>query len=429
MPEKIDITTENVFEVEIKKLALDERFGALKFEYALDKLLKIQEWLKEAHDLNYQGLLMGDDYSIVEGSINELVFFLRELQVFDISAVSNPKAEQDSFNQHVDNSYQEVYTKIAMRILPFLREEKRREDPEQQKLDAEVARISEIRSGLEKELEKAQNEISQNADVISNLNSELEEVKNEREKANKTRFGLENELIKATEEAKNERKKTNKVRSNLESTLEEVEKEKKQIEEVRYNLKVSLEEYKKERRRIRGAGRDIGSEKGGIAAVNLWSHFNNESKHYEAEADRWFHWVRIGYFTVVPISIILGGIISIAVMLFDANIKWQAVVSNSAIFIALWSALYFVVRNYNINSHLCSVNRHRAAVAKTLDDFIAVEQQEEDPRLSEVLQNASESMFKNFETGYMPKVEKDTGNSVVQIINDTMGSNKNHPSS
>ena len=56
-----EITTENVFEIDIKKLAMDGRFGSLVFENSYKKLSKIQGWLKEARDLKYEELLLEGD--------------------------------------------------------------------------------------------------------------------------------------------------------------------------------------------------------------------------------------------------------------------------------------------------------------------------------------------------------------------------------
>ena len=88
---------------------------------------------------------------------------------------------------------------------------------------------------------------------------------------------------------------------------------------------------------------------------------------------------------------------------------------------ALWYRLSFIVKNYNVNSHLAAVNRHRAAVARTLEDFIVAEQQQENPRLSEILQNATEAMFKHAPIGFVSKTEKESSAPVLQIVNDLIG--------
>ena len=393
MPEE-KITRENVFEVDIRKLALDDRFGALKFGYALDNLLKIQRWLKEAQDLNYQELLIGEDINIIEELINELVVDLEYIERFDIRESSNPTQEQDVFNHQTNDFYQKVYTEVVMRILLFLRDEKRREDPEQQKLDVEIAKVSEIRSGLEKEVKKIEDEVAKLQNDKSELNNALQEAQSEIKQGATTRSQLEDILKKAKEDTD----RNANIRSELELRLKEVKEDIKQI---------------------RGAKRNVSSAQGQRATANLSSHFDKESKHYEEIAKQWNFRITKGYFIVAIISVIFGVYIFV-----DPDIAWQQIVAKSAVLLVLWSGLYFCIRNYNINSHLCSVNRHRAAVAKTLDDFIAFEQQEEYPQLSEVLQNATDAMFKNVSIGYVSKPEQDTGSPILKIISDLIGGNK-----
>lgn len=81
----------------------------------------------------------------------------------------------------------------------------------------------------------------------------------------------------------------------------------------------------------------------------------------------------------------------------------------------------FAIRNYNINSNLAAVNRHRAAVARTLEDFIAHEQQKEKPRLSEMMQEAAQAMFKQAPIGFISKAEKDTSSPIYKVVGDVIG--------
>jgi len=69
----MDITPENVFDVNIKELALDKRFGSLMFEDANKKLSKVQGWLKEAHDLGFQDLLLGEGVTRINSFTKQLV--------------------------------------------------------------------------------------------------------------------------------------------------------------------------------------------------------------------------------------------------------------------------------------------------------------------------------------------------------------------
>lgn len=338
MSKKID--RENVFTIDVPKLALDSRFGSLVFENANKKLTKAQSYLKEVHELGYTELLNDNDTRQVEKLIGQLIEHLAWLQNFDIGAVANAKQEHDGFESRIDGFYNTVYDQILMRILPFLREERRREKPDEKQIDEEVKKIVQIRSDLENELGAIREETS----------------------------------------------------------------------------------------KIRTTNKEVGSAKGERAAVRMAAHFDAEVTRYEGLAKYWLWGVIGGYAVVVGVLIWLGVMTASYVTQIitlpdtvDTSAIWSAVVSKLVILAALWYGLSFVIKNYNVNSHLSAVNRHRAAVARTLEDFIAVEQQQENPNISGILQNATDAMFKNMPIGFVSKTEKEASNPVLQIVNDLMG--------
>ncbi|MFA6106274.1 MAG: hypothetical protein WC745_01230 [Patescibacteria group bacterium] len=334
------ITLENVFEVDVPKLALDSRFGSLIFEDASKKLLKSQILLKEATDLNYIQLLPPADVKLVKDYLIKLTEHLEWLRQFDIGSVANAKQEHDNFNGRVESFYNNIYSQVFMRLLPFLREERRRERPDQKQLDEEITKVVQIRADLENE------------------------------------------------------------------------------------LKIIKEETQK----IRTADKKVVSAKGERAAVRMAVHFDGEVDRYEGLSRRWFIGVIIGYLFVLGVLIWLGVVTTTFVSkivtmpeIFNKNAIWNALISKLVILAALWYGLSFIVKNYNVNSQLAAVNRHRAAVAKTLEDFVAVEQKQDKPRLSEILQNATDAMFKHVLIGFVSKTEKENSNPVLQIVNDLMG--------
>lgn len=334
------ITIENVFDVDIKKLAMDSRFGSLVFENANEKLSKIQGWLKEARDLKYEELLLESDAALMTTNIKTLVERLQWLNNFDISAIGNIKQEHDNFERQVDAFHKTVYQQVVMKYLPFLREERRRENPDEKKLEEEVRKASQLRSELENELKSVR------ADV---------------------------EKIKTTE-------------------------------------------------------KDVGSAKGERAAVNLATHFVDEVDRYQGNAYLWFKSVVFVYIVIVLVLIwfsvpyLFPFLCSkVSLLSCDATSSIEAGVAKLILIAALWYGLSFVTKNYYVNSHLAAVNRHRAAVARSLEDFIALERQQENPRLAEILQNATEAMFKNAPVGFISKAEKETESPVLKIINDIIG--------
>lgn len=338
--EQEKITPENVFQVDIEKLALDSRFGSLVFENANKKLSKMQRWLKEAHDLGYKELLLEDEARQIDQLTNQLVEDLEWLRQFDIGSVNDAKVQHDQFEDQVDKHFNNVYKQVVKNHLPFLREENRRQNPEEKKLDDEVRKAAQLRSDLEKEFAQVR---------------------------------------------------------------EETEK-------------------------IRTTGKEVGGAKGKRAAVRLATHFDTEATQYQDKADWWFRIAILGYVIVVGILLLFGwmAISYISALTTNAETTNTGMVLSVAatklvIIAALWYGLSFVLKNYNVNSHLAATNRHRAAVARTLEDFLAVEQQQENPRLIEVLQNSAEAMFKNAPIGFISKTEKDSNQPVLKIVNDLMG--------
>jgi GGDEF domain-containing protein len=321
---------------------MDERFGSLKFEGANKKLKDIQKWLVETRDLGYDKLLIESDINIIKGYTTDLKKHLQWLLTFDIASnITNVKQEHDTFENTVNKHYNNVYQTLVMRLLPFLREERRRENPNERKLDEEVRQAAQLRVELEKELKTVRADIEQ----------------------------------------------------------------------------------------IKSIKQDVGVARGQRAAVRLAAHFDEETRGYQKSAKRWF-WAVVGGYTLVVV--VLGVFASFALMsvneliatpslTINKGVLWGAGIAKLVIAAALWYGLSFIIKNYNVSSHLAAVNRHRAAVARTLEDFIAVEQQQEKPRLSEMLRNATDAMFKHAPIGFVSKTEKENSQPILQIVNDLMG--------
>lgn len=324
-----DIDQSTVLEVNIASIALDERFGNLKFESANTKLSKVQEWLKEARDLDYKKLLLPEHISNLQNYTDFLVEKLKWLCSFDISTTAgNPRAEHDQFESQVDSFYNGVYESLKMKYLPFLREERRLENPEEKKVDEEVRKAAQLRADLENELKK--------------VRVDIEQIKNTKQ--------------------------------------------------------------------------EVAAAKGERGAAWLAAHFQAEVSTYQGKADGWYKigtWFYGGIiFAIVGIAIYYTGWGN------WSGISWQSAGSKLVFFAALWYGLSFLIRNYNVNSHLAAVNRHRAAVAMTLEDFLATNSE----RQAEMLKNATEAMFKNSPVGYITKAEKDSGNPILEVVNKVIGS-------
>jgi hypothetical protein len=190
-----------------------------------------------------------------------------------------------------------------------------------------------------------------------------------------------------------------------------VEKERELLMEARKQSEALLEELKK----LKEEKERLQSTKGEVAAKKLAIHFKSEAEKYQSAARKWFFFIVIGYLGIIWAVICHTR--------FDnwAGISWQSAVSKGVFFAALWYGLSFLIRNYNINSHLAAVNRHRTAVANTLEDFLA----SGPSATGEMLQNGTQAMFKNVSIGFVGKAEKDSGNPILEIVNKVAGSSRN----
>ena len=176
----------------------------------------------------------------------------------------------------------------------------------------------------------------------------------------------------------------------------------KQAEETLIQLQRKLNELDKREKKIEAKSGEIG-------AKTLGKHFTTETEQYQKRADGWL----IG--AVISYVILVGFVIGVALMYRDewVTLTWQEGTSKLAFFAVLWYAVSFFVRNYNVSSHLAAVNRHRAAVASTLEDFLT----SSPARQAEMLRNATEAMFKHAPIGFITKAEKDSGNPLFEIVN------------
>ncbi len=185
----------------------------------------------------------------------------------------------------------------------------------------------------------------------------------------------------------------------------------KQAEETLSQLQQKLEELNKREQELESTSGRVGTKALGI-------HFGEEAVQYQKKADWWFEGAKGAY--VVLILCVL--IIAVYYTFFKdggwTSLVWQEGVAKLALFAVLWYALSFIVRSYNVNSHLAAVNRHRAAVARTLEDFLA----SSPTTTGEMLQNGTDAMFKHSAVGFITKAEKDSGNPLLEIVNKIAGS-------
>ncbi len=189
----------------------------------------------------------------------------------------------------------------------------------------------------------------------------------------------------------------------IQEELQAASKARIQAETVLKELEDKLASLKEEKQKVESGHVEL-------AAVRLARHFNDEVKRYDNLSKDWLKLRSKFYWGII--FLLVGFFIFNTFKGWD-KLSLQAGIAKIVLLSAVWYGLSFVTRNYNVNSHLAAVNRHRAAVASTLEDFMASNPE----RQADMLKNATEAMFKNSAVGFVTKSEKEMGNPVFEIVN------------
>ncbi len=201
----------------------------------------------------------------------------------------------------------------------------------------------------------------------------------------------------------------------LEEERRAVIQARKQSEELLEKLKIEYEKLQKEKAIIETAH-------GEVAAKYLAIHFSKQAKEYEDEAEKWLSRRNKLYWLLIAIV----GANFLAYLLFFILYKvWNIGLPPREIFtieyglvkLALLAVLSygisFASKNYNVNSHLSAINKHRRNVAQTLEDFLATNPD----RKTEMLRQGTEAMFRHVSIGYIRREEQKDSGPVYEFIN------------
>ena len=86
-------------------------------------------------------------------------------------------------------------------------------------------------------------------------------------------------------------------------------------------------------------------------------------------------------------------------------------------------AIGFASKNYNANTHLEVINKHRKNVAETLRDFLSSKPEPDDR--SVLVRSGADAMFRGSATGYVSKGDAGgSSESVGNLVNSILGNKK-----
>lgn len=205
---------------------------------------------------------------------------------------------------------------------------------------------------------------------------------------------------------------------------------KKEYEEINKQLSNQLKKLVEKENAIE-------SKSGEVAAAVFGKHFESQAAEYEGKAKKWgstrdrfFKWL---------LGIIIANFAVYFYLFIASKVEWKMLpgfppkelftleygIAKLALLIVLSYAIGFASKNYSVNSHLETINKHRKNVAETLKDFLNSKPEQEDR--SALVRAGADAMFKNSSTGYIKKDGGPTDNEpmgVGGVINTIIGNKK-----
>lgn len=184
----MELTKENLRNVNIKDLALNPKFGSLTFDKSRIKLEKIQKWFTEFQELDYINELPENVSINIDNHIDQFIAHLQWLEKFDIATIPNAREEHDNFESRTDSFYNTVFNNFVTTNLHFLRQEVELRSKDRQNLAQQQKEVQQIKKNTEEIFLELQNELTK-------LKAEKEQVASKKGEIAAVRFGkhFENE--------------------------------------------------------------------------------------------------------------------------------------------------------------------------------------------------------------------------------------------
>lgn len=196
-----------------------------------------------------------------------------------------------------------------------------------------------------------------------------------------------------------------------------LQEELKDANKIRNELAEALVRYQESFAKVEEEKKAVEAGKEQLGTKRMAKHFETDVIEFSERANKWLK-TRAYFYWAILLSLL-----AIAGWHWYSgweNLSWQEGAAKLVVLSVLWYGVAFANRNYYVYSNLVAVNKHRAAVARTLEDYLEGNPQ----RMSEMLKSGTESMFKSAPIGFITKAEKDSGNSILEIINMIPGLNK-----
>ncbi len=189
--------------------------------------------------------------------------------------------------------------------------------------------------------------------------------------------------------------KTEEINTELESRLNDIKEKEVQLQEDKKSLELG---------------------KGLISSKYLSSQFESEVHKSNLESkywQKWIFWLSLGLIASV-VGLFLGYFFWIRI-LEDKYLSIEYGVAGITFIALVFFFLRIVLRNYNVEKHTASLNRHRVNVSSTIENLLGLVGHDES--LKEVLlKEGSMAMFNVGSTGYLDKEQMEVSTPIKEAI-------------
>lgn len=169
--QKIDINS--IKDIDIKKIALKDDYGALKFQKSCNYLEKLQTIFNEFEDLQYKIYLSKPEIADIEGRKAQFISYLNRINGFNLSS-SNPKPEHDQIENEIERSFNDTVQNTKTNLV-FLRQEAALKSQDAQDLKNQQNEVLKLRTELERTKDDLQTELQ----IIRNQKEKIENAQGE----------------------------------------------------------------------------------------------------------------------------------------------------------------------------------------------------------------------------------------------------------
>lgn len=199
-------------------------------------------------------------------------------------------------------------------------------------------------------------------------------------------------------------------RKSLQKEVQQAQLAKKQYEELSKKFTEQIQNLEKQQS-------DVETGHGKLASKVLASHFKAEAKDFESEAANWLE-NRSRYFYALLAVVVVSMLLAVLAAYYP---NWVKISSTQVLFVklALISTLFYAVafasKNYRTAKNLAFINRHRASVAQTMDDYLATtpDQSTQD----HIVQEGTRAMFQHIQVGYSSVHDAGDGTPTELVTN------------